>query len=477
MMNKKPVILIAVIIVGLGAAISVSKPVLSHALRQSAAPVTIGTSFTYQGYLEESGNPANGVYDFEFSLYEIPDTGLGDVIATDLVENIDVADGLFIVQIDFGTVFESGTPYWLEIAVRPGKSTDSYTTLSPRQAIGSSPYALYAASIGDGTVTGSKIGEACETGQVLAFTGIRWECAAADLDITPSQPISQVITIDSNKFDGEVDLSMPGNEIDIIEFQDETGIYHKLPSSMKVKPFDLICQQPCDDLNQWFQNIVDQISDRRAVGINLEEGGETLTWVMSDCFPFEMRTQLSPDGKDLYWRFSIQCDDLISPAPTATISEPVMPYYPPSSLDFPDDNVPPALQQIDTSIIFNDPVHGVVDLRTLHILVELVGISPSPPSPYIRFTPGSAHWGDIDVLCSGDCQALKGWQDDVLDGSYTRQSGEVQIQDDDLQIIEQVWHLYDCFPGSQGTDITDDGSRVYQRFKVSCDSIVPEAYP
>lgn len=33
-------------------------------------PTDMGTAFTYQGRLISGGNPANGVYDFKFSLYD-----------------------------------------------------------------------------------------------------------------------------------------------------------------------------------------------------------------------------------------------------------------------------------------------------------------------------------------------------------------------------------------------------------------------
>ena len=35
----------------------------------------MGTSFTYQGYIEDNGSPANGSYDLRFSLYDDPSSG------------------------------------------------------------------------------------------------------------------------------------------------------------------------------------------------------------------------------------------------------------------------------------------------------------------------------------------------------------------------------------------------------------------
>lgn len=51
-------------------------------------------------------------------------------------------NGVFTVALDFGDLF-MGTNYWLDIAVRTN-GTAEFTTLTPRQAITASPYALYA---------------------------------------------------------------------------------------------------------------------------------------------------------------------------------------------------------------------------------------------------------------------------------------------------------------------------------------------
>ena len=40
-----------------------------------AAAQPLGTAFTYQGRLTDAGNPANGSYDFRFTLYDAPTGG------------------------------------------------------------------------------------------------------------------------------------------------------------------------------------------------------------------------------------------------------------------------------------------------------------------------------------------------------------------------------------------------------------------
>lgn len=109
----------------------------------SVAQEKVGPGFTYQGFLKDSGNPANGTYDFEFRLYDAASGGtlMG---GPEMADDVAVADGLFTVLLDFGTETFAGNARWLEIGVRPGASTGAYTILTPRQGLTSVPYAAYA---------------------------------------------------------------------------------------------------------------------------------------------------------------------------------------------------------------------------------------------------------------------------------------------------------------------------------------------
>ncbi|MCB1581923.1 MAG: hypothetical protein KDI92_02590 [Xanthomonadales bacterium] len=100
--------------------------------------VNLGSEYTYQGELKTSGSPANGAYDFQFDLYNVSTSGSS--LATNAVDDVDVTDGVFNVELDMGDAF-IGDQLYLEISVRDGASTGSYTTLSPRQKITAAPYA------------------------------------------------------------------------------------------------------------------------------------------------------------------------------------------------------------------------------------------------------------------------------------------------------------------------------------------------
>ncbi len=111
---------------------------------QPAAPLggsVAGTAFTYQGRLNDGGEPANGVYDFEFKLYDAAANGN---LHPDVVQanDVTVAGGLFTASVDFGDDAFTGEARWLEIAVRPGASAGAFTPLAPRQPLSAAPLAL-----------------------------------------------------------------------------------------------------------------------------------------------------------------------------------------------------------------------------------------------------------------------------------------------------------------------------------------------
>jgi hypothetical protein len=105
------------------------------------------STFTYQGRLTDNGTPGNAIFDLQFSLYDTATVGTGALQGSpNTVTNpsVQVTDGVFTVQLDFGAVAFSGGDRFLEINVRrPGDP--SYTTLAPRQQLTSSPYAVRAA--------------------------------------------------------------------------------------------------------------------------------------------------------------------------------------------------------------------------------------------------------------------------------------------------------------------------------------------
>jgi len=110
------------------------------------------STFTYQGKLTDGGSPANGTYLMQFSLFDAPANGNQIGQTQDfglLLPAVQVTNGVFSVQLDFGapvppfdnTPRFDGSQRWLQINVRKVGEL-SYTFLSPRQPITSTPYSI-----------------------------------------------------------------------------------------------------------------------------------------------------------------------------------------------------------------------------------------------------------------------------------------------------------------------------------------------
>jgi len=106
------------------------------------------TTFNYQGKLTDTGITGTGPYDFVFMLWDSLING-DPVGSTITLDDVTVTSGIFKVALDFGPVAFSGpSPRYLEIQVRPGASTGSYTLLGPRQPVRSAPFAIRSISAG-----------------------------------------------------------------------------------------------------------------------------------------------------------------------------------------------------------------------------------------------------------------------------------------------------------------------------------------
>ena len=59
---------------------------------------TMCTAFTYQGHLIDANDPAEGLYDFQFELYDSSDPCYANQIGDDVnIPDVDVTDGYFTV--------------------------------------------------------------------------------------------------------------------------------------------------------------------------------------------------------------------------------------------------------------------------------------------------------------------------------------------------------------------------------------------
>lgn len=97
------------------------------------------TAFTYQGKLTDSGTP-QPTYQMQFRLFDA--LAGGTQIGTTIEDAaVSVSSEGFTVRLDFGASVFEGADRYLEIGVRRN-SGESYTVLTPRQQITSSPYSI-----------------------------------------------------------------------------------------------------------------------------------------------------------------------------------------------------------------------------------------------------------------------------------------------------------------------------------------------
>jgi len=106
--------------------------------RQASADAPVGTAFTYQGQLKESGTAAEGSFSMTFRLFDVA-TG-GTALGEQAVNPVVVTEGLFTVLLNGNGELSAdafnGAERWLEIQVEGA-------TLVPRQPITAAPYALF----------------------------------------------------------------------------------------------------------------------------------------------------------------------------------------------------------------------------------------------------------------------------------------------------------------------------------------------
>ncbi len=117
------------------------------ALAPEGGPSMIST-FTYQGSLVENNQPAEGIYDFQASLYTLYDGGTMVADCDSLfLDDVNVENGLFSLicyPVNYGSGYTLDTVFngelrYIEIRVKQD-SASTYTAL-PRQAITTTPYA------------------------------------------------------------------------------------------------------------------------------------------------------------------------------------------------------------------------------------------------------------------------------------------------------------------------------------------------
>jgi hypothetical protein len=135
-MKRNTVLLALGLLLFLGGSVLVAHRTLAQG--DVGAQAAIGTAFTYQGQLTQSGNPVNDNCDFTFTLHDAL-TG-GNQVGSVLKNDVQVQDGHFAVDLDFGSGVFTGGARYLQVALDCGSGA---ILLSPRTALHPVPYALF----------------------------------------------------------------------------------------------------------------------------------------------------------------------------------------------------------------------------------------------------------------------------------------------------------------------------------------------
>lgn len=115
-------------------------------LSVGAATAQTGTTISYQGALLQSGVPATGTHQMEFSLHDDPTAG-AQVGGPLFFAAVPVTNGVFQAQLDFGATPFNGDPLWLQVVV-------DGNPLLPRTPLTAVPHAIRSASVPWTGITG-----------------------------------------------------------------------------------------------------------------------------------------------------------------------------------------------------------------------------------------------------------------------------------------------------------------------------------
>ncbi|RFF26551.1 hypothetical protein [Wenzhouxiangella sp. 15190] len=158
---------------------------IAAGLMQMAAA---STSITYQGQLQDTEGPVTDVVDLSFSLYETED-GNNQVGTTITRSGVEVEDGLFQVELDFGAGAFDGSPRYLEIAVDNGEP------LAPRQPVSPSPTAMLSLNVAEEAVDSAQIATGSVGSDELADAVAVSELNADAVNgaVTGNEPVTSLV--------------------------------------------------------------------------------------------------------------------------------------------------------------------------------------------------------------------------------------------------------------------------------------------
>lgn len=189
--------------------------------------------FTYQGKLLDNSLPPTASYDFQFSLWDASANGT-QIGTTQTVTGVAVASGIFTVKLDFGAAaYADGGLRFLQVELKPSAG-GTYTTVTPRQAITSAPYAVKSIKSNDADNLGGVAASEYVTTSSVDGTFIKNDTASqtANFNVTGSGVVGTSLAIGTASpaagftfhSVGSGKVQAPNGEINLSSPNGETGV-------------------------------------------------------------------------------------------------------------------------------------------------------------------------------------------------------------------------------------------------------------
>lgn len=106
----------------------------------------LGSAFNYQGQIKFNGVPVNDICDFDFTLWDSSQAGATQIGGVIVAANVQVTNGVFTTELDYGASAFNGDARWLEIDMSCQNTGGGPVTLQPRNELTATPNAIFALS-------------------------------------------------------------------------------------------------------------------------------------------------------------------------------------------------------------------------------------------------------------------------------------------------------------------------------------------
>ncbi|HPI96397.1 MAG TPA: hypothetical protein PLX38_09275 [Gammaproteobacteria bacterium] len=168
-------------------------------------------AISYQGELSESGNLYTGQADFQFRLFDslIDGTQIG---LTDDINNVEVLNGRFVVELELWNGQFDGSDFWLEISADVPSGSGNFVTLSPRHKITPVPYAEYAYDL---DITGLQLrvtGTCSSNSAIQVIDSVGNVTCGTFANESHSHEFAEITNVPADLADGDDDTTYDGTD-------------------------------------------------------------------------------------------------------------------------------------------------------------------------------------------------------------------------------------------------------------------------